>query len=1125
MKKKRAPAPLTLKCDVCGDKAPEHLHFGGHCCYSCRAFFRRTATKQPNLDQLRCRSGTKTCIIDLDYKDCIACRFERCLKAGMSTSLMQGKRKRKIEPETTLEETDLLDPLEINLQPSPKDQLRSKSVFVSKTTTNQQLSNQELSTQQQILKQRQLSEGPQHLDRLTTLMNTPGCSDQTPNQFSGIGFRKSVISLNPGAISHAQGAISLHPGAFSLTSGPFASRVVDPSINPGRMVEQTTSRMDSTQIYRFQDGSSGDYSRTMLPGLSGHTQLPGPSGHTQIPGPSGQTQLHCPLSSQPRLSPYKNSQMHQNIPDASPRRDTVLRKVASTGHTFNLKEEICSEAENLRPRTKAMDIIRTAWERMDEPTGGLNAKDLNSHRQQATFDLQRGLQMKGHIDLCSGIQSKKEPRDDLYTEQHHAQEEPCGELYPGRHRAQEEINPYRLPTHLSRRHPDLNIWAQSLHPGNLNPYTAAEFRHPQELYCPYPPQPVAPVPCFPYSQDTPHHSLSCGGVYHTGLQDDNNQNGTPRIPGSPGLQKYYSQHHVIMDHMQRAACWSNKYGLNLGSADIPVTQELTSREPKHPRSTSGETPGGRDRSAKTPGGGECLDTTMAMDKIAESLFTSGQEVTKDDPELIESELFKTAESLINSSFFSYFVDAIANRIQPLGDSMVKKEPKEGSPEDIKESSEDLTSSEYKTRPTACSLEPLDTVMQGPDNNLEGSAHAPCLESPDQVMEPPGHGLEPTYHTTKHFNFESSDHTISRFSDSNDNNRDSLVKKSTMKMESTMWKPTDVIVEPVQLILHLPDNIDVETCPPTPAPPTTPTPSPTHAPSTSPAPALIHAKAQESSSGSSPRPGSSSSFPLKFEPELKFSVEETNLLTLMKRSHDHSLSRTCRIGTNKLMIDAILGITTRMELFKSLSSAKGLQTYNFLQLTSDLPHFKELSSTCQKHLIIENMGVCWELRNSAFFWGHSSTTIIQQEEETGISINMKKYIEMYRTEARDLPNLKYEFYYSVPWLEMTDVQREHKEVTQNLGSTFKDMDVKLFPLVFALTFFSIEEDMMVKLFFTPKDIQIVKEIHRRLFIIYRRFLKHQVGGRGTMELMLRQLNFIFKLKKVVLLFNRGIKREP
>ena len=32
---------------------------------------------------------------------------------------------------------------------------------------------------------------------------------------------------------------------------------------------------------------------------------------------------------------------------------------------------------------------------MDEPTGDLNAKDLDSQRQQATFDLQRGFQMKG----------------------------------------------------------------------------------------------------------------------------------------------------------------------------------------------------------------------------------------------------------------------------------------------------------------------------------------------------------------------------------------------------------------------------------------------------------------------------------------------------------------------------------------------------------------------------------------------------------------------------------------------------------------------------------------------------------------------------------------------------------
>ena len=71
-----------------------------------------------------------------------------------------------------------------------EDHLRSKSVFVSNTTTNLQLSNQELSSQQlsiqqQILQQRQLLEGPQQRDSLTTLMNSPGCSDQTLSQLNG----------------------------------------------------------------------------------------------------------------------------------------------------------------------------------------------------------------------------------------------------------------------------------------------------------------------------------------------------------------------------------------------------------------------------------------------------------------------------------------------------------------------------------------------------------------------------------------------------------------------------------------------------------------------------------------------------------------------------------------------------------------------------------------------------------------------------------------------------------------------------------------------------------------------------------------------------------------------------
>ena len=31
----------TIDCPVCGDIAIAHFHYGGMCCYSCKAFFRR----------------------------------------------------------------------------------------------------------------------------------------------------------------------------------------------------------------------------------------------------------------------------------------------------------------------------------------------------------------------------------------------------------------------------------------------------------------------------------------------------------------------------------------------------------------------------------------------------------------------------------------------------------------------------------------------------------------------------------------------------------------------------------------------------------------------------------------------------------------------------------------------------------------------------------------------------------------------------------------------------------------------------------------------------------------------------------------------------------------------------
>ena len=36
-----ASGKSTIDCPVCGDTAIAHFHYGGMCCYSCKAFFRR----------------------------------------------------------------------------------------------------------------------------------------------------------------------------------------------------------------------------------------------------------------------------------------------------------------------------------------------------------------------------------------------------------------------------------------------------------------------------------------------------------------------------------------------------------------------------------------------------------------------------------------------------------------------------------------------------------------------------------------------------------------------------------------------------------------------------------------------------------------------------------------------------------------------------------------------------------------------------------------------------------------------------------------------------------------------------------------------------------------------------
>jgi len=83
-------------CEVCGAKAGKHSYYGGYVCQSCRAFFRRCVQTQA-YHSLECTGGTDSksplhlsCDINKSSrKNCRACRWERCIKAGMKISYVQ----------------------------------------------------------------------------------------------------------------------------------------------------------------------------------------------------------------------------------------------------------------------------------------------------------------------------------------------------------------------------------------------------------------------------------------------------------------------------------------------------------------------------------------------------------------------------------------------------------------------------------------------------------------------------------------------------------------------------------------------------------------------------------------------------------------------------------------------------------------------------------------------------------------------------------------------------------------------------------------------------------------------------------------------------------------------------
>ena len=86
-------SPAFLDCHVCGDRAPNHVHYGGIACFSCRAFFRRSV---PKYKGYFCMADAACEITPSTRKNCQFCRYQKCLSTGMKASWVLSD-KEKVE--------------------------------------------------------------------------------------------------------------------------------------------------------------------------------------------------------------------------------------------------------------------------------------------------------------------------------------------------------------------------------------------------------------------------------------------------------------------------------------------------------------------------------------------------------------------------------------------------------------------------------------------------------------------------------------------------------------------------------------------------------------------------------------------------------------------------------------------------------------------------------------------------------------------------------------------------------------------------------------------------------------------------------------------------------------------
>lgn len=98
-KRKRPKFIRKVTCQVCGDVANDHIHYGAIACYSCRAFFRRGVNSNA---PFYCSQDKRCVVTKSTRKHCQYCRFQRCNDVGMRSTWVMTEEDKKEKKERAL---------------------------------------------------------------------------------------------------------------------------------------------------------------------------------------------------------------------------------------------------------------------------------------------------------------------------------------------------------------------------------------------------------------------------------------------------------------------------------------------------------------------------------------------------------------------------------------------------------------------------------------------------------------------------------------------------------------------------------------------------------------------------------------------------------------------------------------------------------------------------------------------------------------------------------------------------------------------------------------------------------------------------------------------------------------